>query len=204
VRAISRYPRHRLYRRHRPFIDPQRRRKYRDQCSHYIVGRLAVDQPECRWDHHVRHQRGIVHVRWRCRYQGSGQGAWQHHYDWRHRTGNLTITGTGAVSQASGALIIKGATSLAAGAANDVTLNTAANNFATVAITSGNNVSLRDTNGIVLGASTVASSLTVKAGAAVTQTGCAGCSHADRVDPQHIRLSHHLDQCRQRCLPRSI
>jgi trimeric autotransporter adhesin len=85
-------------------------------------------------------------------------------------SGTLNINAGGAITQ-TGAVTVIGATTLAAGAANDITLTTATNNFANVAVTSGNNVSLSDSNGIALGTSTVASSLTVKAGGAVTQTG---------------------------------
>ncbi|MCZ8257683.1 MAG: hypothetical protein O9327_18710, partial [Polaromonas sp.] len=85
-------------------------------------------------------------------------------------TGALTINAAGAITQ-SGALTVGGVATLSAGAANDITLTTATNNFANVAVTSGNNVALSDAGGIALGASTIASSLTVKAGGAVTQTG---------------------------------
>jgi filamentous hemagglutinin family protein len=85
-------------------------------------------------------------------------------------SGALDVSTSGAITQ-SGAVTVTGATTLAAGAANDITLTNASNNFAKVGIASGNNVSLSDSNGIVLDTSTVASSLTVKAGGTVTQTG---------------------------------
>ncbi|QGJ17343.1 S-layer family protein [Polaromonas sp. Pch-P] len=92
------------------------------------------------------------------------------------RLGTSTVSGTLAVNTAglidqSGAVTVTGATTLAAGAANDITLTTATNNFSNVAVTSGNVVSLRDTNAVALGASTAATSLTVVAGGAITQTG---------------------------------
>ncbi len=86
-------------------------------------------------------------------------------------TGNLTVSGVGAITQTSGALVIKGATTLAAGMGNDITLNAATNNFATLGVTSGKDVSITDANALQLGASTVASSLNVNAGGSVTQTG---------------------------------
>jgi hypothetical protein len=85
-------------------------------------------------------------------------------------SGALDVSTSGAITQ-SGAVTVTGATTLAAGAGNDITLTNASNNFAKVGIASGNNVSLSDSNGIVLDTSTVASSLTVKAGGTVTQTG---------------------------------
>ena len=55
--------------------------------------------------------------------------------------GTLTVNTGGAVTQ-SGPLTVTGATTLAAGAANNITLNNAGNDFSTVGITSGNNVAL--------------------------------------------------------------
>jgi hypothetical protein len=52
---------------------------------------------------------------------------------------------------------------VAAGAGNDVTLNTAGNDFSTVSVSSGNNVTLVDAAGIDLGASTVSGNLAVTA-----------------------------------------
>ena len=71
----------------------------------------------------------------------------------------------------SGALNVTGVTTLAAGAANNITLNNAANDFSTVGVTSGNNVNLRDTNVLDLGASTVSGTLTVTTAGALTQSG---------------------------------
>ncbi|MBC7649716.1 MAG: filamentous hemagglutinin N-terminal domain-containing protein, partial [Vitreoscilla sp.] len=86
--------------------------------------------------------------------------------------GNLTIGTAGAVSQlASTALTIKGVTAITAGSASDITLNTATNNFSTVTVTSGKDVALTDSNGIILGASNVALSLSVNAGGTITQSG---------------------------------
>ncbi len=54
-------------------------------------------------------------------------------------SGTLSVTTNGALTQ-SGALNVTGATTLAAGAANDITLTNVGNNFSTVGIISGNNV----------------------------------------------------------------
>ena len=78
-------------------------------------------------------------------------------------TGNLNVTTTGPITD-SGNLVIGGTTTVAAGAGNDVTLNTAGNNFTgAVSVGSGNNVTLVDAAGIDLGASTVSGNLAVTA-----------------------------------------
>ena len=59
---------------------------------------------------------------------------------------------------------------LAAGAANDITLDNA-NNFLVVSIASGNNVTLNDTNALGLNTSTVSGNLVVTANGAVGDTG---------------------------------
>ena len=79
-------------------------------------------------------------------------------------TSNSNITATGAVNASGNTL------TLAAGSGN-VSLANAGNNFGTVAVTSGNNVSLTDLNAIILGASNVAGTLDVIAGGAITQSG---------------------------------
>ena len=62
-------------------------------------------------------------------------------------SGNLNATAGGTISQ-TGALTIAGITTLAA-EANDITLTNGSNNFGTVGITNGNNVSLTDANDFV-------------------------------------------------------
>jgi filamentous hemagglutinin family protein len=85
-------------------------------------------------------------------------------------SGNLTVQTGGALTQA-GDLAVTGTTSITAGA-NDITLSRAANNFGgAVSIVSGKDVSLRDTNALVLGTSTMSGNLTVRTGGALTQTG---------------------------------
>jgi hypothetical protein len=78
-------------------------------------------------------------------------------------TGALDVSAGGAVTQ-SGAIVVAGATTLDAGTTNDITLLNASNNFSSVTITSGNDVSLRDVNSLVLGnGSDVTGNLTVLA-----------------------------------------
>jgi len=90
--------------------------------------------------------------------------------------GDSTVSGTfnvktnGAITD-SGTLIITGTTTLAAGAANDITLDTPTNDFSTVGITSANNVTLVDTNTIDLATSTVSGNLNVTANGAITISG---------------------------------
>ena len=84
-------------------------------------------------------------------------------------SGSLTVTTTGALTD-SGNLVVAGPTTLAAGAANNITLDNA-NDFSTVAITSGNNVVLNDVTALDLGASTVSGSLTVTTTGALTDSG---------------------------------
>jgi len=85
-------------------------------------------------------------------------------------SGTLGVTTNGAITQ-SGALVVTGATTLAAGAANDITLTNPGNNFSSVGITTGKNVSLVDSNAIVLAASTVSGTLGVTTSGALTQSG---------------------------------
>jgi filamentous hemagglutinin family protein len=68
--------------------------------------------------------------------------------------GNLSLQTNGAITQTAG-ITVGGATTLNAGAANDITLNNAANNFNSVAVTTGRNVSLVDANALTLNASNV-------------------------------------------------
>jgi hypothetical protein len=66
----------------------------------------------------------------------------------------------------SGPVAVAGTTTLAAGL-GDITLDNAANDFSTVGITSANNITLQDSNGISLGTSTVAGNFSVAAGGAI-------------------------------------
>jgi len=80
------------------------------------------------------------------------------------------VTTAGAITD-SGNLNVTGDINLAAGAGNDITLNSAGNNFSTLAITSGRNVTLVDSNALDLGASNVSGALNVTVGGAVTESG---------------------------------
>jgi len=81
----------------------------------------------------------------------------------------LTVTTAGAITQ-SGALSVTGVATLEAGSGNNITLNNASNNFSTVSIVTGNTVNLVDANALILGASSVSSSLTVSTSGAITQS----------------------------------
>ena len=83
--------------------------------------------------------------------------------------GNLSVTANGDITQTV-ALAVTGTTTLVAGG-NDITLDTSTNNFATVVITSGRNVALRDAGAIVLGAATVSGTYSVTAGGHITDSG---------------------------------
>ncbi len=90
--------------------------------------------------------------------------------------GNFSLQTAGAITQI-GAVTVGGTTTIAAGAANDITLNNAANNFNTVAITSGRDVVITDANALTVNASsvrkmtaqTLSGNLTL--GGAITATG---------------------------------
>ena len=93
---------------------------------------------------------------------------------------SLTLKAGGAVTQvADKALEVTGATSVDAGA-NAVTLANAGNDFGSIAVISGA-ASVTDKNAVVLDATT-ASSLTVKAGGAVTQSAAATVKGTISVD----------------------
>ena len=85
-------------------------------------------------------------------------------------SGTLNVTTAGAITD-SGNLNVTGTTTLAAGVGNGITLDSVGNNFSTVAITSGNNVTLRDTNALDLGASTISGNLNVTTAGAITDSG---------------------------------
>jgi len=88
---------------------------------------------------------------------------------------NLALVSAGAITQ-SAAIGVTGTTDITAGATNNITLTNSSNNFTGgVRVVSGNDVSLRDTNALVMGnangASTVSGNLTVQSGGAITQGG---------------------------------
>ena len=69
-------------------------------------------------------------------------------------TGNLSLQTAGTITQTAG-ITVGGATTLTAGATNDITLSNIANNFNTVAITSGRDVNLVDANTLTVNVSSV-------------------------------------------------
>jgi filamentous hemagglutinin family protein len=82
----------------------------------------------------------------------------------------LFITTTGAITD-SGTITVPNYTILTAGAANDITLDTAANNLNQVRVYTGNNVTLVDANAIYFGggASVITGNLSVTAGGSIGQ-----------------------------------
>ena len=81
---------------------------------------------------------------------------------------DLTVTAGGAITDSGALSVAKTATFSATG--SDITLDKA-HNFATVVISAGSNVTLNDTNAIVLGKSSIGNDLTVTASGNVTQSG---------------------------------
>ena len=81
----------------------------------------------------------------------------------------ITTTSGGITDSGSGTVTVTGTSALAAGAANDITLNNN-NDFSTVSVTSGHNVTLVDANAIALGASTVSGGLHVTAHGNITES----------------------------------
>ena len=80
--------------------------------------------------------------------------------------GDLQVTADGAITQSGAPVSVGGTATLEAGSANDVTLDNVGNNFNNIVITSGNDVSLYDINGIIFGTlgSTISGSLSVTTG----------------------------------------
>ncbi|MFM7540900.1 MAG: beta strand repeat-containing protein [Planctomycetota bacterium] len=86
-------------------------------------------------------------------------------------SGTLGVTTNGPITQ-SGAVSVANAATFAAGNANDINLGNTGNDFNSVGITSGRNVTLGDANSIALDASTVSGTLGVTASAgAITDNG---------------------------------
>jgi filamentous hemagglutinin family protein len=89
-------------------------------------------------------------------------------------TSNLTLQTAGALTQ-SGAITVPAQTTLSAGAANSIVLDNAGNQFRTVQVVSGNNVTLNDVNAIEFGnelgyaPSVISGNLTVTAGGTISQ-----------------------------------
>lgn len=82
--------------------------------------------------------------------------------------GNLSVTAAGITD--SGALVIGGTTTLNAGA-NDVVLDSAANDFNALAVTTARNVTLIDANAITLGMLGATGNTSITAGGAISDDG---------------------------------
>jgi filamentous hemagglutinin family protein len=99
---------------------------------------------------------------------------------------NLTISTSGAITN-TGTLTVPQQTTLTAGAANNITLDNANNDFNSVQILSANNVTLVDKNAINFGyyyntgggyGSSISGNLSVTAGGDISQTGYNGGNYA--------------------------
>jgi filamentous hemagglutinin family protein len=90
-------------------------------------------------------------------------------------SGTLAVNSTGNITD-SGNLVVSGVATLLPGAANNVTLDSAGNDFSTVTVTSATGVTLVDTSGIILGASTLTGNLNVAAAGNVTDSGALAVS----------------------------
>jgi hypothetical protein len=80
--------------------------------------------------------------------------------------GTLNITAAGAIGEtgtASQTVVVAGTSTFDAGAASDITLSKAGNNFATVVVTEGNDATFSDSNSIILGNIALAGQLIVDA-----------------------------------------
>jgi filamentous hemagglutinin family protein len=88
--------------------------------------------------------------------------------------GNLNLTSNSSMINDATDSIINVAGTItfnASGTGNNITLDNSSNNFGTVVISGGNDVTLVDTNALTLGASTTTGLLSVTAGGALTQSG---------------------------------
>jgi len=84
----------------------------------------------------------------------------------------LAATASNGAMTQDGTLTVSGTSTLNAGGAGTVTLANTANNFGTVTVTSARDVTLADTNAVILGASTLSGNLSVTtANGAITQSG---------------------------------
>lgn len=84
--------------------------------------------------------------------------------------GNLALTTSGPITDGE-ALAVTGLATFDAGAGNNITLDQATNDWGTVAVASGNTVTLVDANGLDLGTSTISGNLSVTASGAITDSG---------------------------------
>ena len=85
-------------------------------------------------------------------------------------SGALNVTTGGTIGQ-TGALSVAGVATAADAGSGDIVLNNPANDFSTLAISSGNNVTLVDSNALDLGGSTISGALNVATSGPLTQSG---------------------------------
>jgi hypothetical protein len=98
-------------------------------------------------------------------------------------SGNLIATAGSSISQL-GALVVNGSGVIAnfsAGSGSNITLTDLSNDFTTLQITSGNDVSISDINSLILGTSTVSGNLTVATNGAITQSGMLNVSGSGKI-----------------------
>ncbi len=102
---------------------------------------------------------------------------------------NLTMTSGGAITQTQ-ALDVNETTTITAGPGNNVTLNNAGNDFSgAVTVVSGNDVSLRDSNALVLAASTISGDLTLVSGGNITQSDSLSVTGTTSITANDITLT---------------
>jgi hypothetical protein len=103
--------------------------------------------------------------------------------------GDLTATASGTIGQ-NAPLTVAGIATLATGASEDIALDNAANDWSTVAVTSADDVSLRDVNALALGAAAVTDDLVLNTGGALTQTGGATVPGQTSATGAPVNLDH--------------
>jgi hypothetical protein len=86
-------------------------------------------------------------------------------------TGTLTVTANGGITQSGPITGNSAATFNAVLTTNDITLGNTSNNFGSVGILAGRNATVRDTNALVLSASTVSGTYDVAANGSITTSG---------------------------------
>lgn len=97
--------------------------------------------------------------------------------------GNLNATSAGAMTD-SGVINVTGTTTLASGAANDITLDGVANSYGgAVGFTSANNVIFRDSNALALGTTSISGNLTATSAGNITDTGAVAVAGLATFDP---------------------
>lgn len=86
-------------------------------------------------------------------------------------SGTLSVTTSGALTDSGNITVAGASATFAVGVGNDLTLNSAGNDFNSVLINSARDVAIVDTDAIDFGASTMAGNLSVTAGGVITDSG---------------------------------